>query len=347
MSTFDPWQWAGRRSYPVEVTYTTDGDFESTGLDFTDYQRMHTAQHAPRRRDCTPPFSLNTEQLRKVLLLRALRYLRGTAAIDEVHNADWEQVNGRATEKALRGHEIRPDAPRVQHEMQARHRAAIRRAGGFLQHLSAVAYRSWRLGQDSVAVAQSLGIEPCNVRAILQRLRDTARDLGFDAGVDHRSEARKRSAEIRLRRMAARIAERSAAQEAARKPQPKPEPKPIPKPKPEHKVRRKVDLQKVVALRNRGLTFDAIAHEVGFCRMAIRLAVRRAGLKLPPAARPRCYRPQVPGFDAGRVVELFGDGQSISEIASLMGYRLGTGQNRVRNALIRAGVYTPKRNRAA
>jgi hypothetical protein len=355
MSTFDPWQFAGRKSFAVEARYTTDGEFESTGIDYGDYGRMHTAQRAPRYKDCVPPFALNTEQLKKVLMVRALRYLRSNSPGDAVHKADWHQLNRRATEKALRGYEIRPDAPRVQHEMLAKHRRAVIRAGGFLQLLAAVAYRAWRLGQDSVAVAESLGIQPCNVRGILQRIRTTARDLGLDAGVDRRSETRKRADEKRLRRMAVQAAKKASVDKPERKPQPKPVTKPKPesrtkrqpRPKPGHRPRRAVDVQKVVALRTRGLTFDAIAKEVGFCRMAIRRAVRRAGLHLSPAAQGKGHRPPLSGFNAGKVVELYRGGQSVSQIASLIGYRLGTGQNRVRNTLIQAGVYVPKANRAA
>lgn len=292
---FDPHQFAGRQSYPVEVHYTPDGEYESTGLDFSDYQKMHTAKRAPRHKDCVPPFALNTGQLRKVLLLRALRYLKGSVRAEAVHNADWQEVNRRATEKALRGYEIRPDAPRVQHEMQAQHRAAIRRAGGFMQHLAAVAYRAWRLNQDSVAVAESLGIQPCNVRAILQRIRTTARDLQLDAGIDRRSETRKRADEKRLQRMAARAAGKPRQKPEPRHkpvPTPKPEPKPkrLPRTKPVPKPRRRVDLQKVVALRNRGFTFHAIAKEVGFCCPAIRRAVRCAALHLPPAIQGKGHR---------------------------------------------------------
>ncbi len=116
---------------------------------------------------------------------------------------------------------------------------------------------------------------------------------------------------------------------------------------PEPKSRRRVDLQKVAALRKRGLTFHAIAKEIGFCCPAIRRAVRLAGLQLPPAAGVKRYRPPLAGFDAGKVVELYKGGQSVSEIASAMGYRLGTGQNHVRYTLMRAGVYVPKANRAA
>jgi hypothetical protein len=357
MSTFDPWQFAGRKSLAVEAHYTTDGEFESTGLDYGDYGRMHTAERAPRHKDCVPPFAHDTEQLKKVLMLRALRYLRGTTPIRELHNADWEQLNRRATEKALRGYKIRSDAPRVQHEMQARHRASVRRAGGFLQLLAAIAYRAWRLGQDSVAVGESLGISPVNVRATLQRLRDSARQLGFDVGLDRRSETRKYADDKRLRRMAARKAKKAPADKSERKPQPKPVPKPVPKPqpkpkcqprpKPERKERRKVDVQKVAALRNRGLTFHAIAKEIGFCCPEIRRAVRLAGVQLPPARGVNCYRSPLAGFDGSKIVELYRAGKSVSEIASSMGYPLGAGQNRVRYTLVRAGVYVPKANRAA
>ena len=122
--------------------------------------------------------------------MRAFRYVRsGIKSLPE--EVDWKEIDRAATEKALRGYAIRADAPRLQHEMQERHKQAVRRAGSYLALQSFVAYSSWRLGRDSVAVATDLGLDPANVRATLERLRTAARALGFDTGVDRRSAERK------------------------------------------------------------------------------------------------------------------------------------------------------------
>lgn len=44
-------------------------------------------------------------------------------------------------------------------------------------------------------------------------------------------------------------------------------------------------------------------------------------------------------FNAGRVQAMYKAGKNVSEIAQAMGYAKGTGNNRVRNVLISAGVY--------
>lgn len=44
-------------------------------------------------------------------------------------------------------------------------------------------------------------------------------------------------------------------------------------------------------------------------------------------------------FNAGRAQQLYKAGKNVSEIAQAFGYPKGTGNNRVRNALMKAGVY--------
>jgi hypothetical protein len=152
-----------------------------TSIAISDYKNsMHTESHAPKPRGWTAPFALNDAQLQKVLLLRAWRYVHGAAPFPE--NVNREKINRAATAKARKGHPIRKSASVIQHEMQARHKAAIQRAGGFMELWAAVAYRSWRLNEDSVAIAEALGITPWCVRVQLWRLREAAKQLGFDVG---------------------------------------------------------------------------------------------------------------------------------------------------------------------
>jgi hypothetical protein len=128
---------------------------------------------------------MNAQELRMVLLVRAWQYLHrdGTPPA----NSDWQEINREATTRALQKHKIRATVPLIQREMRARHVEAVVRAGGYLSLQAACAYRAWRLGQDSVTVAESLGVSPCAARVILQRLRDIARELGFDVGAPHHS----------------------------------------------------------------------------------------------------------------------------------------------------------------
>lgn len=169
---FDSYQFAGRRDYPVST---------ETEIDFSDYRRMHVQRNGGALRK-ERPFAMNDRQFQRVLLVKAWRFIHMRGPAPE--KIDREEINRLATEKALRGHAIRKSAPDVQHKMLEDHKAAIRRAGGFLELWAAVAYRYWKLSMDSVAVAESLGITPWSVRQMIWRLRQVAKQLGFDVGPD-------------------------------------------------------------------------------------------------------------------------------------------------------------------
>jgi hypothetical protein len=169
---FDNYQFEGRGAYPVSA---------ETRIAFDDYWRsMHCEQHRAKPAPWVPPFALNDKQLQKVLLMRAWRYIHNGSPMP--HNVKREEVNREATAKALRGYGIRDDAPPIQHVIQDKHKTAVRKAGGLLAMHAAIAFRAWRLGMDSVAVAETLGMTPQAVRQALWRMRDTARRLGLDVG---------------------------------------------------------------------------------------------------------------------------------------------------------------------
>jgi len=172
---FDHFQFQDHHSmYPVSA---------GTEIAFEDFRRGMRTQFRSPSRAWVPPFALNDKQLRTVLLHRAWFYCHHTAPPEAV---DWKTANAKATAHALRSYEIRPDAP-AQIAMRDAHIAAVKRAGGYLQLIASCAFRAWRLGQDSVAVGDSLGISPCSVRVMLQRIRDVARKLGYDVGKPHPS----------------------------------------------------------------------------------------------------------------------------------------------------------------
>ena len=177
---FQPWQFMGSDSMLPACA--------ETELSMADYKRMGTDKKSTKR--CgwgAPPFALNAEQFKKVLLTRAWQYLHGGGTPPESANANWQEVNRQASAHALAGRRyiIRADAPAMQHQMRITHIAAVQRAGGYLELVAAIAFRCWRLGDDSVTVGASLGIKPVCVRVHLQRLRDIARKLGYDVGKDH------------------------------------------------------------------------------------------------------------------------------------------------------------------
>ena len=170
---FDPYQFAGRGAFPASA---------ATHIAFSDYKNtMHTVRRSANPAAWIPPFALNDKQLQQVLLLRARRYIHchGKPAAE-----DLEKINRAATSKALRGNRciVNLRAPAIQREMVEKHAAAVRRAGGYLQLHASIAFRAWRLGMNSVEVAETLGMTPQAVRQALWRMRDTARGLGFDTG---------------------------------------------------------------------------------------------------------------------------------------------------------------------
>jgi hypothetical protein len=174
---FDNWQFEGR--------YQTRAVSVQTKLSFDDYTRAMQTQHRAQRRGWVPPFALNNEQLQKVLLTRAWRYGHHGTPLPE--DADWQQVNREATARALQPRHISSTCPLLQKAMYTAHIMAIARAGGYMQLQSSIAWKRWRLGEDSVQIAEELGISPGAVRIILQRLRDIGRMLGYDCGLPHHS----------------------------------------------------------------------------------------------------------------------------------------------------------------
>jgi len=55
----------------------------------------------------------------------------------------------------------------------------------------------------------------------------------------------------------------------------------------------------------------------------------------------RCDSAKLLQFGAARIKALYKGGKNVSQIVQALGYPAGTGNNRVRNALIKAGVYKP------
>lgn len=211
---FDQHIFAGRRHLPVEAEYTQNG-WSSNGVSHEDYSRMQTQNSSVSRR-CkrwTPAFAGSSDKLRRVLLERGRLYL--SSGHSAGHSAsDWRTINAAATKKALAGFDYQNCPEHKRRENEA-HVAAVKRAGGYLEWQGAIAYRAWRLGQDSVAVGESLGMSPSSVRQNLVRLCDVARDLGFETFPHHHTFRDARGARKAARKQAAEA--QKAAREAKRK----------------------------------------------------------------------------------------------------------------------------------
>ena len=255
-----------------------------------DFKRMHYDVHVCHKE--VPPFVLNQEQLTKVLCARAWRIVYGSKPFPP--QFDFQELNRLATERALRGGNISPDAPPKQLKAAEDHKAAVRKAGGYMALIGAIVYRSWRLREDSVTISDALGVSPAAIRQQLWRFRETALSLGFDAGLRH----------------------------------------------PEKQIRVKnVDLQRVTALLETGLSCARVARLVGFGSFEyLRLKLRGAGYK------PMCRRsasicreaPNKYGIDPFHAAHLLEAGRAWKGLVAL--YKT-PGRNAIRYTMARAGLY--------
>ncbi len=186
---------------PVSTVWQRDEDGilqpVSTRIDFGDYARMGTERHVARRHArWTPAFAANDVQLRKVIAQRLWNFIQGVGigrndgsghVPDELVN-DWQRLCRMADE--VEEQRARRDISHLstyQQQLIRTHRESVKRAGGYAELQAAIAYRSWRLGQDSVAVGESLGMSPQSVRVNLQRMSEMARRLGFEVFPYHKS----------------------------------------------------------------------------------------------------------------------------------------------------------------
>jgi hypothetical protein len=328
---------------------------------------MQTQSHSSKPAAWVPPFAMYDSQLQKVLLIRAWRYTNGPRRlpIPDLATINREEINQAATAKALRGYTIRPDAPAIQHQAHAMHLESVRRAGGFLQLQAAIAFRAWRLGMDSVGVAETVGSTPQAVRVALWRFRDIAKRLGFEVGRAGHTAGTIRSAKMKqLKPRKPTIKERIislhkdgvsipeiASQVGWQKYQTqlrgvlRSAGYPIPR---LHREPLLLDAEQVIALCRGGLTPPkieaALGRKAGTIQKRIRKILWDAGVTRPRVIQPKVikirtrkkYKRQ---FDSPRAESLYRAGWRVVDIAVALGYQRGHGQNSVRRYLRMAGVY--------
>jgi hypothetical protein len=173
-------------------------------LSFQDIGRMHVERRKTFRfQGWIPGFAGNQSQFRRVILCRALAWcgphtrpgapMPDFATVKRLVDAKFEE---RA--KTFRG---KPGD--IQYLMFERFKNGVRKAGGYLEFIGALSYRSWLLGMDSCTVAASLGVSPQCVRQQLCRLCATARRLGYEGHTSHWSRGLPRRPTTLARRRAA------------------------------------------------------------------------------------------------------------------------------------------------
>jgi hypothetical protein len=169
---YDLWQF-DRRAKAVSV---------ESGLSFDDYlNHCHIETRRGKRRgvEFTPAFANNSDQLRKVLSQEAWQYCHGRSPMPErISLAELRQALV-IKEQKMRSR-LRRRFSKKQKEIVARHVFVNDYNGGYLRVRATIAYLSWKLGYPSNKIAEQLFMAAPNVRIILYRLCNIARQLGYE-----------------------------------------------------------------------------------------------------------------------------------------------------------------------
>jgi hypothetical protein len=173
-------------------------------ISFGDYEFMQTKHLQPaRNRLWIPEWSASDLKMRHVLAQRCWAYVSNgghsrqnivpdklvsdrvalTKMVDKfvARKNNWKFVRG------------------AQRAIHAEHLASVKRAHGYLTLQCAVLYRAYRLGQNSVGIAEGLGISPGVVRQFLARANDCARKLGYECQPRHWTAGSKRPHKMRVK----------------------------------------------------------------------------------------------------------------------------------------------------
>lgn len=168
---FDEHQFANRRNRPVSA---------HTGIAWTDYSRMATITRRNEgyvhRRAGTPAWAYEIDKVRRVIAACVWRFtFQSRIPLPETFARDWRSL------KEAADREFERHANNLAGETEVRAlRKVVEKCGGLAEMYAAVLWRSWRLGEDSVTVAEALHMTPVAVRVRLQRIRMTAKRLGFE-----------------------------------------------------------------------------------------------------------------------------------------------------------------------
>jgi hypothetical protein len=165
-------------NWAFENHVTVHAVSQETHLDYRDMQRMSVVRHSTFRAGrYIPAFSMSDQSLRLVLASRMWTYVKGgrVRRVPERFLRNWKALRKLvdAKVKKLRRAGSHFPAP-VSMEIQA-----------------AIAYRSWRLGENSPTIAAALHVSPFMVRTTLDRVRKTAEKIGLEIGFEHHSKGKR------------------------------------------------------------------------------------------------------------------------------------------------------------
>jgi hypothetical protein len=190
--SFERHQFAGRRAKVVSAVYRPDG-WDTTGISFGDLQvSMHVMrrERVQERRLPTPPWVNNNEALREEVLKACEKriYLttRNVHLVGGTHQERYATIKQHERMRLKRWLEIlrklraryktEPEAtkPGLEIQIQNVDTFCCMLKRGSVEVTIAVVHFYYRLGWNSVAVAQELNLKPPHVRQILARLLHSA-----------------------------------------------------------------------------------------------------------------------------------------------------------------------------
>ena len=195
-------QCLSKKQLPVSASFHADGEVESTGLSFSDYERCQTQTHklSGERRLETPEWVLNSASLRKVMISYLLsRSMSHKACLRLGSLSERDKLT--AALKAIREREqnfiqrlVLLEDEYVAHskcdsEWCKNRRKLLRRCISSLDsqiilqrnpdRFFQILYCYFFLRYSSAVTADACQLTPCNVRQILRRMGQTAERLGF------------------------------------------------------------------------------------------------------------------------------------------------------------------------
>ena len=362
---------------PISADYKGEGEFESPGIDFPDYGRMYSFDHkleAHRRLD-TPPWALRQDLLRAVIVHFVERRAQFKKPLPGTERERLARASQRNAERCKFKEEVLRNLC-VEFVALKKSGADPARTKKLSQEISnldtclridktvagiavSIVNLYYGVGLDSVAVASELGIKPPHVRALLWKLNWVANKLQGTAKPRLRHRYPDRIVAKRIARMAEKgisytiIAKKFGVsrtqicrrlteaglwkpRQVGRKP----------------KIDANVD--KYARMAATGISYSLIAKKFGISSVQVRRRLKQAGLWKARLIQPTVARlPHQKGrltylqhqqFNADIAIGLYLAGKSVPEIARSFGYAPNTGQNRVRYALIKAGVYVRKQS---
>ncbi len=139
---------------------------------------MSVKKQTGRNRKLIPEFVNNEAQFRSVLVHATVKYVFRQAAIPKDIATDLENLKRLADDRTGKMRSQIEVSNKYWNSM-SKHLRAVHDVGGYMQMISTVMYRSWKLGWHSNEIGVELGMTDDAVSRQLIRLAHIARDLGY------------------------------------------------------------------------------------------------------------------------------------------------------------------------